>query len=359
MKAMKKILSGALALGMIFSTVGGITSNAIDLRPTPRDSDKYRQMFEGYTEFDDSGYLSMFSPYRDYKAYYNAEKNRLQIDIDEPDFFYYEVPDDENAYGACCTALILSPEWDVYFGSESAKGEKPAVRYVGAHSYTKPSAEKYANVVAFVQKLKEVADVIEFKYLTDMSCPQDIPIDCSVLRYTAREFTVYTTYKDNVSGSSQSVSTGVTVGTRELLENFIEKHSLDYTLKEETIDEYGVEKQYITLMPNFDSTIEERFEVMKQIKDEIGFGVKCGAMPDSDSSVDPSMGIEMCNNIAGDANCDGKMTIADSTAILQSLGNPDKYRLSAQGAYNADIESIGNGVTTLDALEIQKALSVK
>lgn len=59
------------------------------------------------------------------------------------------------------------------------------------------------------------------------------------------------------------------------------------------------------------------------------------------------------NVLRGDANCDGKVTIADATAILQSLGNPDKYGLSEQGAANADVAD-PSGVTTEDALRIQK-----
>lgn len=58
--------------------------------------------------------------------------------------------------------------------------------------------------------------------------------------------------------------------------------------------------------------------------------------------------------VYGDANCDGKVTIADSTAIMQSLGNPDKYKLSEQGARNADCCNPGDGVTTSDAIAIQK-----
>ncbi len=57
--------------------------------------------------------------------------------------------------------------------------------------------------------------------------------------------------------------------------------------------------------------------------------------------------------LAGDANCDGKVTIADSTAILQSLGNNDKYGLSEQGTANADVDG-AEGVTAADALTIQK-----
>ena len=58
--------------------------------------------------------------------------------------------------------------------------------------------------------------------------------------------------------------------------------------------------------------------------------------------------------LCGDANCDGEVTIADSTAILQSLGNPDKYGLSEQGAKNADCCNTGDGVLPSDALAIQK-----
>ncbi len=58
--------------------------------------------------------------------------------------------------------------------------------------------------------------------------------------------------------------------------------------------------------------------------------------------------------ILGDANCDGKVTIADSTAILQALGNPDKYGLSATGAINADCCDPGDGILPSDALAIQK-----
>ncbi len=61
------------------------------------------------------------------------------------------------------------------------------------------------------------------------------------------------------------------------------------------------------------------------------------------------------NYLNGDANCDQKYTIADSTAILQALGNPDKYGLSTQGLFNAD--STGDGLTVEDAVAIKTALA--
>ncbi|MBQ6946222.1 MAG: leucine-rich repeat protein [Ruminococcus sp.] len=64
--------------------------------------------------------------------------------------------------------------------------------------------------------------------------------------------------------------------------------------------------------------------------------------------------IQLTPTLLGDANCDGVVSIADATAILQSIGNPDKYALSEQGAVNADIADTGNGITVDDAVKIQK-----
>ena len=56
----------------------------------------------------------------------------------------------------------------------------------------------------------------------------------------------------------------------------------------------------------------------------------------------------------GDANLDGKVTVADAVAILQNLGNKDKYELEPQGKINADVFNNGDGITSKDALSIQK-----
>ncbi len=66
------------------------------------------------------------------------------------------------------------------------------------------------------------------------------------------------------------------------------------------------------------------------------------------------------NALPGDANCDGTVDLADSVIIMQYSANPDKYGLGAeegiteQGSINADVAGGGDGITNLDALEIQK-----
>ncbi len=57
--------------------------------------------------------------------------------------------------------------------------------------------------------------------------------------------------------------------------------------------------------------------------------------------------------VFGDANNDGIISIADASAILQTLCNPDKYVLSAEGKLNADVIDNGGGLSVSDALAIQ------
>lgn len=87
--------------------------------------------------------------------------------------------------------------------------------------------------------------------------------------------------------------------------------------------------------------------------DKLIWGVEPdGTSAGSGSSVTPTKPSD--DILWGDANCDGKVTIADSTAILQALGNADRYALSKQGKKNADVCDNGDGVTGLDAITIQQ-----
>ena len=58
--------------------------------------------------------------------------------------------------------------------------------------------------------------------------------------------------------------------------------------------------------------------------------------------------------VYGDVNGDSNVTVADAVAIMQFLGNKDKYNLSAEARANADCYNTGDGITGSDALTIQK-----
>ena len=55
----------------------------------------------------------------------------------------------------------------------------------------------------------------------------------------------------------------------------------------------------------------------------------------------------------GDANCDSEVNMADAVFIMQSIANPDKYKLTEIGALNADVDESGD-ITNKDALIIQQ-----
>ena len=56
----------------------------------------------------------------------------------------------------------------------------------------------------------------------------------------------------------------------------------------------------------------------------------------------------------GDANSDGKVTLADAVAVLQYVANKEKYPLSDYALDCADVYKRGDGVTGMDALTIQQ-----
>ena len=57
--------------------------------------------------------------------------------------------------------------------------------------------------------------------------------------------------------------------------------------------------------------------------------------------------------LLGDANCDKDVNMADAVMIMQSISNPDKYKLSAEGEANGDVDGTA-GITNKDALTIQQ-----
>lgn len=60
--------------------------------------------------------------------------------------------------------------------------------------------------------------------------------------------------------------------------------------------------------------------------------------------------------VMGDANGNGKVDMSDAVLIMQMLSNPSKFKISPEFMENADVYKPGTGITTMDALSIQKYL---
>ena len=59
------------------------------------------------------------------------------------------------------------------------------------------------------------------------------------------------------------------------------------------------------------------------------------------------------NAVMGDTNEDKTVNISDAVLIMQSIANPDEFKVSEQGKINGDVIDSGNGLTNMDALAIQ------
>ncbi|MDE6779903.1 MAG: leucine-rich repeat protein, partial [Ruminococcus sp.] len=57
--------------------------------------------------------------------------------------------------------------------------------------------------------------------------------------------------------------------------------------------------------------------------------------------------------LLGDANGDGKLSLADAVLIMQAISNPDEYSLNEEQKNAADVVDAGGGLTPMDALAIQ------
>ena len=58
----------------------------------------------------------------------------------------------------------------------------------------------------------------------------------------------------------------------------------------------------------------------------------------------------------GDVNCDGNADMSDAVLIMQSIANPNAYKITDQGKVNGDVFENGSGITNQDAVTIQKYL---
>ena len=108
---------------------------------------------------------------------------------------------------------------------------------------------------------------------------------------------------------------------------------------------------YIELVPPDGTTLHEQVEIAEKIAKDIQLSPYYES-PESTQNIETAEIIDIFNGVMGDANCDGRVSVSDSVAILQNIGNKDKYPLSAQGKFNADTDF--DGLTANDALIIQQ-----
>ncbi len=124
------------------------------------------------------------------------------------------------------------------------------------------------------------------------------------------------------------------------VEQYYEKHQIELIPK----DVYQQSDTYYALEGIYDSLVNPADKFTDYAQDKAA--VECSLSGDAnyDSEV----------TLSGDANCDDEVTISDSVLIMQTIVNPDEFKMTMQGRANADVVGDGDGVTLSDAFEIQE-----
>ena len=321
---MKKRLYFILAVFLTVSSLMSMNANAIAYPWISDTSDKFFELMENSTEITE-----YFDNNNGFTRYFFYNGSCLRLD-DKGIVFDFTVP--QNADIDSINEVLNSINYSYKVESFETDTEETKIKFSIIDKESKNETKKIA--MELCDKLNSICDLQTFDYYGHIYYPE--------FSYFYSEEILCYPYKEDVYPEMPVV-----------LRKYVEENLSEF----EVVDEENSCEKWCTVKAKKPVTIEERFTAAAKIKEELGMTiVRIAPGSIENYTAEP---IDMCNNINGDANCDGKYTIADSTAILQHLGNEDKYGLSLQGEFNADIYNVGDGVTPMDALEVQKVMASK
>ena len=322
---MKKGLSFILAVSLTALALVSMNANAIAYCGISDTSDIYSKLMDNSTEV-----IGYFDTNDGCTSYYVYKGCCLNLN-DEGTIFEFAVPQDADIDLIETVLNALDSSYEVK-SFKAGSVEEPQIKYLIVDKDSKNETKKAA--MELCNNLKSVCDLQTFDYYGHIFTP-------IVSYFYSSEILCYL-YSEDFHPETPVV-----------LREYVEKNLPGF----EVVDEGNSRDKWCTVKAENAVTIEERFAAAAKIREDLGLSIVMITLASAEtSSVEV---IDFCNNVNGDANCDGEYTIADSTAILQALGNPDKYGLSLQGEFNADICNVGDGVTPSDALEVQKAMASK
>ena len=139
-----------------------------------------------------------------------------------------------------------------------------------------------------------------------------------------------------------------------ILSNYLSDNNIEYYMLSGPKD--GISCVGLVIEFPEGTSTSEKYDIYAKVKDNTGF--ECDWVKFYGGAGIPT---DIKNTLpepilSGDANEDGDVNMADAVLIMQTLSNPDEYKLTPQGMANADIAGYGDGVTAMDALTIQLSI---
>lgn len=249
--------------------------------------------------------------------------------------------------------------WNLIYGNDSyletaftaARKYAPAGCKLYYNDYNEYEDPKMTNIYNLVEKLykKGILDGVGMQSHLDTSYPSASQYEKALAKYASIGCDVQVTELDVTCNNAQTQASYYASIVKAIM-NCDSVSSLTFWGTNDGMSWRGSQNPLpfdssYNPKPAYDSIIDLVNE------SEYGDGYTDGSgsgQPSTTTTQTPS------NVVYGDANLDGKVTVADAVAILQFLGNKDKYPLNDEAKSNADVYMRGDGVTANDALTIQK-----
>lgn len=332
MKKAKRIIAALMSALITSSMAVGMNAFAnIDIR----NSEAIAKLLDGYTQIEEPAAFEKQEYLIEQGAsyYVNEAGNMLVIQI-MPNSFVVELPLDYPDSNLEEIIDRICPDAEIHKCSASLdKSDTKAFEVIGRinSDITLSQAKNVYN---------EVGDsVVNFKYCCDryyLNFPQ---------YYLSNHKYFRELYGNSANGKSDfTLYSGL--DNQEKLQSYIDENDIKCHLElHEKLDAVDV-------VPDTDITYLEEIQLAGQIYK--GTGLKPEFWLMAETVTNSGSKIDLYGSVSGDANCDKQMDMSDVVLIMQSLANPDKYKLSAQGCYNADMN--GDGITVGDAQAIQNQL---
>lgn len=336
----KKVLMSLVSAFLSVSSVTAMSANAIPYAFHSTYSEEYQEIMEGYTEFDDCGYFDACSnsDLHGYDRSY-ADDIHIMLQKDIGNRISFDVVADENEkeeIDACFDVLDDSYEIESDY-IEYVDGSLSYWHYVIIDKACRH--ETVYNAKMICDSLKEKFDVKAFNYYDDVK--------------TLKVFTAASLNTEQLLHFEYSE--WMNQNALDKLSNYVNENALDF----DVVDNHAFESEFTKMCSLISAnamTIDEQMAMAKEIKDNVDLEISFD-IPESLRQEAVPNSIDIYNAVDGDFNNDGELSMSDAVAILQCIGNPDEYTMTAQGKFNADINNCGNGITGLDAVEIMKRLA--
>ncbi len=333
----KRIISLALSAVTAISAVSAMSANALWYWGVV-DEEVVEETFGDYDELE--GY--------DWLGIHNTKFMYLTPEKNDTTFFYEVYRDKDRIY------ITVDAANDV----DKIKEKIQAVdEELYIHSYVLSKLEnKYrfdvsADLIS-PETAKKICEIVE-------DVDSETSYNYNQYRYQNIICEYLTGYQPKERVYKDGTNEIITIDQEEKLREYADSHNEDFELVmyqsgKEDFRGFCVTFDMIYLKPKKELTRTEHLELAKEIYEATG----CQPLRYSLESATPALGgvtLDLTDYLNGDANRDKTTSIADAAAIMQAIGNPDKYSLSDMGEFNADYDN--NGLTVDDAVAIQKKLA--